>query len=333
MQKILEKLYQGHHLDQQQIEKIFLYIIKHKLSLIQITAILISMKIKGETLSEIVGAVNMLLTHVKYFPRPNKLFADIAGTGGDGSNTINISTASAIVAATCNVKIIKHGNRSMSGLIGSMDLLKNNNLNIEKNIYQARKDFDTLGICFLHAPHYHEILQYIAPIRQQLKIPTLFNIIGPLINPAKPPLALIGVYKKELLSPIIQALRILHYHRAAVVHCGGIDEVGLHDITYVAELHNGNIHNYTLQASDFGLNPQPIEKLYCHSLEQSSEDIKNLLQGKGQPTHIHVVAANVALLLKLFGYNDLRANTTLALDKIRQGIPYIFLKKLSKSKV
>lgn len=329
MQKILDILYQGNHLDQKQTEELFHGIITHKLSSIQIAAALISMRIKGETLSEIIGAVNTLLTYVTPFPRPKILFADITGTGGDNKNTINISTASAIVASTCNVKVIKHGNQSISGLTGSIDLLHRNHINIKNNtINQALKNFNILGICFLHAMQYHPILQHIMPIRKELKIPTLFNIIGPLINPAKPPLILIGVYKKELLFPIIQILKLFKYHRAAVVHCDGIDEVGLHAITHVAELHNTSIYNYTLQASDFGLDPQPMEKLRCHSIKESSEHMINLLQGKGNPTHKFVVAANVALLLKLFGYEDLRANTALALNKMHQGIPYIQFKKL-----
>lgn len=333
IQKILNILYTGNHLNQKQSEELFHNIIINKLSPIQIAAVLISMKIKGETLPEIIGAVKTLLTHVKPFPRPNGLFADITGTGGDGSNTINISTASAIIASTCNIKIIKHGNRSTSGLIGSMDLLQKNNINIKNDMYQSQKNFDILGICFLHAPQYHQIFQNVTPIRQQLKTPTLFNIIGPLINPAKPPITLIGVYKKELLSPIIQVLKLFKYHRAAVVHCGGIDEVGLHDITYVAELRNGKIYNYTLKASDFGLKPQPIKELYCHSLEQSSKYMINLLKGQGKPAHEFVVAANVALLLKLFGHNDLRTNVSLTLNKIHQGTPYQRLQLLSQSKI
>lgn len=329
MQQTLEQLYQGKNLNKNQSEMLLYNIITKKLSPIQITAALISMKIKGETIPEIIGAVNMLLKHSEYFPRPKDLFADIAGTGGDGSNTINISTASAIVASTCNIKIIKHGNRSASGLIGSMDLLQKNHLNIKHNIYQDRKNFDTLGICFLYAPQYHKTLKYVTPIRKQLKTPTLFNIIGPLINPARPVLTLIGVYKKQLLSPMIQILKILKYKRAVVVHCGGIDEVGLHDITYVAELNNENIYHYMLTASDFGLPPQPVEQLYCQSLEQSSIYMINLLKGKGKPAHTFVVAANVALLLKLFGYNNLRTNVQLVLDKIHQGTPYTCLKNLT----
>lgn len=333
MQDILETLYQGKKINQEQSEKLFYDIIKEKLSSIQIASALISMKTRGETSEEIMGAVNILLTHAKPFPRPNNLFADITGTGGDHSNTINISTASAIVASTCGAKIIKHGNCSISSLTGSIDFLEKYNLYIKTDVQQARKNFDTLGICFLYAPQYYEVLSRIMPIRKQLKTPTIFNIVGPLINPSKPSLTLIGVYKKELLSPMIQVLQLLKYDHAIVVHCGGIDEVGLHAPTHIAELHNNIVNYYILTASDFGLNPYPIEALCCHSKNQAHEYMINLLKGKGKPAHSAVIAANVALLLKLFGYSNLRDNTQLALDKIHHGIPYTCLLSLSKNRM
>lgn len=334
MQDILEILYQGKSINQKQSENLFYNIIKEKLSSIQIAAALISMKTRGETCEEIIGAVNILLTHAKPFPRPNNLFADITGTGGDNSNTINISTASAIVASTCGAKIIKHGNCSISSLTGSMDFLKKYDfLHIKKNVQQTRKNFDELGICFLYAPQYYKVLSRIMPIRKQLKTPTLFNIVGPLINPSKPSLTLIGVYKKELLSPMIQVLKLLKYDHAIVAHCGGIDEVGLHAPTHIAELHNNIINNYILTASDFGLDSYPIETLCCYSKNQAHEYIINLLKGKGEPAHSAVIAANVALLLKLFGYNNLYDNTRLALDKIHRGIPYDRLLSLSKNMI
>ncbi|WP_331828153.1 anthranilate phosphoribosyltransferase [Candidatus Blochmannia sp. SNP] len=333
MQNILETLYRGQNINQEQSEKLFHNIITEKLSSIQIASALISMKTRGETSEEIIGAVNILLTHAKPFPRPNNLFADITGTGGDNSNTINISTASAIVASTCGAKIIKHGNCSISSLTGSMDFLEKYNLHIKNDVQQSRKNFDELGICFLYAPQYYEVLSRIMPIRKQLKTPTLFNIVGPLINPSKPSLTLIGVYKKELLSPMIQVLQLLKYDHAIVVHCGGIDEVGLHAPTHIAELHNNTINNYVLTASDFGLDSYPIETLCCHSRNQAHEYMINLLRGKGEPAHSSVIAANVALLLKLFGYDNLRANTRLALDKIHHGIPYARLLSLSKNRI
>lgn len=333
MQNILETLYQGKNINQKQSETLLHCIIKEELSSIQITSALISMKIRGETYEEIIGAVNILLTHSKPFPRPNSLFADITGTGGDNSNTINISTTSAIVASTCGAKIIKHGNCSISSLTGSMDLLEKYNLHIDNNAQQARKNFDEFGICFLYAPQYYTVLHRIMPIRKQLKTPTLFNIVGPLINPSKPPLTLIGVYKRELLSPIIQVLKLLKYHRAIVVHCGGIDEVGLHSSTDVAELHNNVINNYILTASDFGLHSYPIETLRCYSKKQAHQYMIDILKGKGTPAHSAVIAANVALLLKLFGHDNLRANAQLALETMHHGIPYARLTALSQNRI
>ncbi|WP_159715352.1 anthranilate phosphoribosyltransferase [Blochmannia endosymbiont of Camponotus nipponensis] len=333
MQDILDILYRGKNLHQKQSEMLFHNIIEKKLSAIQVAAALISMKVRGETFEEIIGAVNMLLAHSKPFPRPNSLFADITGTGGDNSNTINISTASAIVASTCGAKIIKHGNCSISSLTGSTDLLEKHDVYIENSAQQALKHFDELGICFLHAPQYYTVLHHIMPIRKQLKTPTLFNIIGPLINPSKPPVTLIGAYKKELLLPMVQTLKLLKYNRAIVVHCGGIDEVGLHAPTHIAELRNDIINNYTLTASDFGLDSYPLETLCCNSRKQAYEHVINALKGKGQPAHSAVIAANVALLLTLFGYDNLRTNVQLALEKINHGIPYVRLMSLSKSRI
>lgn len=331
MQKILEKLYQGDHLNQAQYEKLLLGIMTKKLSSVQIAAVLISMKIRGETIEEIIEAARIILKHAKPFPKPDILFADITGTGGDGKNTINISTASAIVASTCNIKIIKHGNNSISSMIGSTDILTQfNNKHTKNQEYYNLKQFNELNICFLCASQYHTIFKHVMNIRKQLKIPTLFNIIGPLVNPARPTLALIGVYKKELLSLIINALKSLNYHHAIVVYCDGIDEVGLHAPTNVLELYNGVISDYIVTPSDFGLDLYPIHELYCDSKKNAYTYMINLLKGIGKKSHISTVAANVALLLKLFGYKDLRFNTKLALDKIYQGIPYTKLVDLAR---
>ncbi|CDL40032.1 Anthranilate synthase, amidotransferase component / Anthranilate phosphoribosyltransferase [Citrobacter freundii] len=127
------------------------------------------------------------------FPRPDYLFADIVGTGGDGSNSINISTASAFVAAACGLKVAKHGNRSVSSKSGSSDLLAAFGINLDMNADKSRQALDDLGVCFLFAPKYHTGFRHAMPVRQQLKTRTLFNVLGPLINPAHPPLALIGV--------------------------------------------------------------------------------------------------------------------------------------------
>ncbi len=221
LQPILEKLYQAQTLSQQESHQLFSAVVRGELKPEQLAAALVSMKIRGEHPNEIAGAATALLENAAPFPRPDYLFADIVGTGGDGSNSINISTASAFVAAACGLKVAKHGNRSVSSKSGSSDLLAAFGINLDMNADKSRQALDELGVCFLFAPKYHTGFRHAMPVRQQLKTRTLFNVLGPLINPAHPPLALIGVYSPELVLPIAETLRVLGYQRAAVVHSGG----------------------------------------------------------------------------------------------------------------
>ncbi len=236
-----EKLYQAETLSQQESHQLFSAVVRGEVKPEQLAAALVSMKVRGEQPQEIAGAATALLENAAPFPRPDYLFADIVGTGGDGSNSINISTASAFVAAACGLKVAKHGNRSVSSKSGSSDLLAAFGINLDMNADKSRAALDELGVCFLFAPKYHTGFRHAMPVRQQLKTRTLFNVLGPLINPAHPPLALIGVYSPELVLPIAETLRVLGYQRAAVVHSGGMDEVSLHAPTVVAELHNGKL--------------------------------------------------------------------------------------------
>lgn len=323
-QIILENLYQGKKIDYEQSCYLFQCIIKQKLTTEQISAALISMKVRGECFQEIAGAATIMLNKIKYFPRPKYLFADIVGTGGDYKNSINISTASAIVAAGCGIKVAKHNNKSISSISGSSDILELFGVNLDMSAEKSRKLLDKLGICFLFAPKYNDFFNKdILKVRNLLKTRTLFNIVGPLLNPAKPKIALIGVYSKKLLYPIAQTLKMLNYKRAAVIHSGGMDEVTLHDITQVVELKYNKIKSYSLSAEDFGLKHQSELLLKTKSIKENYEIISKLLQGKGDFIHESVIAANVALLLKLFGNENLRKNTCLALDEIRSGKPYI----------
>ncbi len=260
LQPILEKLYQAQTLSQQESHQLFSAVVRGELKPEQLAAALVSMKIRGEHPNEIAGAATALLENAAPFPRPDYLFADIVGTGG-GQQQHNISTASAFVAAACGLKVAKHGNRCVSSKSGSSDLLAAFGINLDMNADKSRQALDELGVCFLFAPKYHTGFRHAMPVRQQLKTRTLFNVLGPLINPAHPPLALIGVYSPELVLPIAETLRVLGYQRAAVVHSGGMDEVSLHAPTIVAELHDGEIKSYQLTAEDFGLTPYHQEQL------------------------------------------------------------------------
>lgn len=322
MQLILEKLYRAESMNQQESQQLFNAIVRGKLEPSQLAAALISMKIRGEHPDEIAGAARALLADAQPFPRPNYPFADIVGTGGDGTNRINISTASAFVAAACGAKIAKHGNRSVSSRSGSSDLLAAFGIRLDLPAQEARNALDDLGVCFLFAPQYHSGFRHAMPVRQQLKTRTLFNVLGPLINPARPPLALIGVYSPELVLPIAETLRMLDYQRAAVVHGGGMDEVAIHTTTQVAELNDCEIARYLLTPQSFGLKSHPLEALLGGTPEENRDIVARLLQGKGDLAHAAAVAANVALLLKLFGHEDLRQNAQRALDVIHSGQAY-----------
>ncbi|MDA5479544.1 anthranilate phosphoribosyltransferase [Yersinia intermedia] len=316
---LLEKLFQAKSLTQAESQILFSSIVRGELEASQLAAALISMKVRGETPAEIAGAAQALLADAQPFPRPDYLFADIVGTGGDGTNSINISTASAFVAASCGVKVAKHGNRSVSSRSGSSDLLAAFGIRLDMSAEQSRLALDELGVCFLFAPQYHTGFRHAMPVRQQLKTRTLFNVLGPLINPARPPLALIGVYSPELVLPIAQTLQVLGYQRAAVVHGGGMDEVAIHAPTQVSELNNGSIESYELAPEDFGLNRYSLGALQGGAPEENRDILARLLQGKGEPAHAAAVAANVALLLKLHGQENLRHNAQQALEMIHSG--------------
>ncbi|CAM3418735.1 anthranilate phosphoribosyltransferase [Xenorhabdus nematophila ATCC 19061] len=322
MQLIFDKLFSAQTLTQQESQQLFTAMIHGELSDAQLSAVLVSLKLRGEQPHEIAGAAQAFLANAAPFPRPDYTFCDIVGTGGDGSNSINISTASAFIAAACGLKIAKHGNRSISSRSGSSDLLAAFGIALDTSAEDSRKALDDIGVCFLFAPQYHTGFRHAVHVRQQLKTRTLFNILGPLINPARPSLSLIGVYSPDLVEPIARTLQVLGYQRAAVVHSGGMDEVALHAPTQVAELNHGEIRQYQLTAADFGLPGYPLSSLQGGTPEENRDILAKLLQGCGNKAHADAVAANVALLMKIHGQEDLRENTQLALNTIYSGQAY-----------
>ncbi|KGQ34800.1 anthranilate phosphoribosyltransferase [Gallibacterium genomosp. 2] len=329
-QQILEQLFNGTSLSREQSKQLFTAVVQGELSNEQLAGALIALKLKGETVDEISGAVTALQAAAEPFPTPDYVFADIVGTGGDGANTINLSTASAIIAASMGAKVAKHGNRSVSSKTGSSDVLAALGARLDLDATTARKALDEIGICFLFAPQYHRGFKHAVPVRQALKTRTIFNILGPLINPAKPKHQLLGVYDEKLLQPYAETALTLGHQHSIVVHGAGLDEVALHAETQVAEIYQGKIERYTLTAEDFGLKPQPLDAIRGGEPEQNAQYIRALLQGKGEPAHVNAVAANTALLLRLFGYQDLKQTTQQVLEQIASGNAYKTLEKLSQ---
>lgn len=330
MQTIFDTLYNREILTQQQSKQLFSSIIKGELEPVQLAGALVAMKIRGEMPSEIAGAAEALLADAKPFPKPDYLFADIVGTGGDGSNSINISTASAFVAASAGLKIAKHGNRSVSSRSGSSDLLATFGINLNMEAEDSRKALDDLNLCFLFAPHYHTGFKHAMPVRQQLKTRTIFNVLGPLINPARPPLAMIGVYAEHLVEPIAEVLKTLGYKRALVVHGNGMDEVAVDSETYVAELNQGKVITYHVSPEDFGLPRYSQSDLEGGDPEENGRLITQLLQGHGEKAHNAAVAMNVAMLMRLFGHEVLRDNAQESLKVIASGEAFNLVNKLAK---
>ncbi|ADP67254.1 anthranilate phosphoribosyltransferase [Buchnera aphidicola] len=329
MRNILLKIYDSKFLNQEESYQLFTLISSGKITDIKLASILTAMKIRGESIEEITGAIKAFLDKMKYFPKPDYIFSDIVGTGGDAKNTINISTMSAFVAATCGLKIIKHCNQRISSKSGSSDILEKFNINLNASPEKSRKTLDQLNICFLFAPKYHDGFKYSNNVRTALKTKTIFNFLGPFLNPATPPLSVIGVYNKNLINIAVNILKNLQYKRAIVLHSDNTDEVTLHGTTYVSELLNKKIISYQLQPESFGLKMHPKKILKINSLEENYHIIKEIMKGKGSKLYEELIAVNVAMLLKVFGYENLKENTKLALNKIRSGDVYKHIRNVA----
>ncbi|MCP4326374.1 MAG: anthranilate phosphoribosyltransferase [Psychromonas sp.] len=328
---ILEQLYQGRSLSTEQSQTFFEKVVKGEVDPIVLSSALTALKMKGETIDEITGAANALLAQAKAFPRPDYPFTDIVGTGGDGLGTINISTASAIVAASCGLKVCKHGSRSVSSKSGSSDLLAAFGLNLDMSAETARQCLDELNLCFIFAPAYHAGMRFAGPVRAALKTRSIFNLLGPLVNPARPDFELMGVYAPELLKPIAQVHQKLGMKRVMVVFGSGLDEVALHGDTQVAELIDGKIKEYTLTPADFGVETYPIESIFGGTPEENKIITEQILQGKGTDAQQAAVAVNTSALLVLNGLaDDFKSGATMALDAMNSGKPLQLVKKLAE---
>ncbi|MFC6440386.1 anthranilate phosphoribosyltransferase [Bowmanella sp. JS7-9] len=323
MTPLFEQLYAGQALTQQQSEAFFADVVNGKISEIELTAMLTALKFRGETPAEIAGAAAALINNANPFPRPDYPFADIVGTGGDGHNTINISSAAAMVAASCGVKVAKHGNRSVSSKSGSADLYGEFGMDLAMSAETARACLDEANLAFLFAPQYHAGIKHAMPVRQTVKSRTLFNLLGPLANPARPTHMMIGVYSPDLLVPFANTLRLLGYQRAVVVHGSGLDEVALHGATQVVFVDGDTLLESVLHPADFGLQEYSLKDIEGGEPAQNKALIEAVLRGHGEAAHRDAVAANAGLLLYLCNQADTLATATqLALQAMASGKPY-----------
>ena len=293
-------------------------------------AILTAIQAKGVSTEELVGMAGVLQSqltegHEDAETRGRKdaknsatPLIDTCGTGGDGASTFNISTAVAFVAAASGVKVAKHGNRSASSKAGSADVLEALGIDLNASPEKVRSAVDEIGITFLFAPGWHPALKAVAALRKTLKVRTIFNLLGPLVNPMAPTGQIIGVYDPLLVETIAKALSQLGVRRAIAVHGRErLDEAGLADLNDLAVVENQQVHCLVLNPTELGLTPAPTAALVGGDVLENAEILKAVLQGKGTQAQQDVVALNAALALEVGEAID---GTTDILERFAKGI-------------
>lgn len=296
---------------------------------IEVAALLSALKTRGESPAEIAGAARAMREGAVPFARPSGPVADTCGTGGDGAGTINISTAAAFVAAAAGLPVAKHGNRAISGKCGSADVLERAGVQVEVAPVVARRCLDDAGICFLFAPAYHPGMRNAAGVRRTLRTRTVFNLLGPLANPARPDVQLVGVYAPHLVRPAAETLAQLGVASALVVHGSGLDEIALHGPTRAVRVERGILESIEFTPGDAGLRTRPLHALHAPAPDESGTWLTRLLAGHGDDAHSEAVALNAGALLWVSGNaTSLRAGTTMALDLLRSGAPRERLEQL-----
>lgn len=286
----------------------------------QIGGFLIALRMKGESVEEITGAAQVMRELAVPVTISSPQAVDIVGTGGDGSNLFNVSTASSLVVAAAGGHVAKHGNRSVSSSSGAADLLEACGVNLELTPEQVGRCIDEVGVGFMFAPQHHSAMKYAIGPRREMALRTLFNVLGPLTNPANARHYLLGVYSRELCLPMAQALQALGAEHAMVVHASdGLDELSLAAPSYVAELHEGDVHEYELTPEQAGLTRQSLEGLQVTSREESLAIIQAAFAGEHAKA-MDMIALNAgAALYCADQVTDLAAGVALARQTMQAG--------------
>ncbi|GBF86820.1 anthranilate phosphoribosyltransferase [Aphanothece sacrum FPU3] len=297
-------------------------------------AILTAIQANGVSANELAGMAQVLQAQSLYQTPINHSDAiiDTCGTGGDGASTFNISTAVAFVAAAAGVKVAKHGNRSASSKVGSADVLEYLGVNLGASISQVEGALNEVGVTFLFAPGWHPAMKHVAPLRKTLKIRTVFNLIGPLVNPLRPTGQVIGVYSPQFIIPMAEALNQLGISKAMVVYGREkLDEAGLGDITDVGLLKDKTVISGELNPVKLGLETAPLSSLKGGDVPENGAILKAILQGKGTQSQQDAVVLNACLALQvgdIVPWEDHYQGIEMARDILNSGIAWKKLEEL-----
>ena len=320
IQQALARLLDGHDLSREEARGVMGSIMNGEATQAQIAGFLIALRTKGETADEIAGCAEAMREHaLPVRPRRNDL-VDTAGTGGDGARTINISTAAALVAAAAGAGVAKHGNRAVSSACGSADVLEALGFDLDLTAERVAQSIDELGFGFLFAPTHHPAMRHAAPVRSELAARTVFNVLGPLTNPAGARAQVVGVYAPELVRTIAEVLAQLGATRAFVVHgAGGIDELSPSGPNFVCEVVNGDIRAHNIDPLEFGLPRCDPAELRGGSPEENAAAIRGVFAGEDGGRR-SAILLNAAGAIAASGHaDDLREVLELAREAVDSG--------------
>lgn len=325
----INKIVDRQNLTQVEAQQVMELIMSGQTSPEQIAALITGLRMKGETVDEVTGFAQVMRDKATSITTKHDRVIDTCGTGGDGANTFNISTTTAFVLAGLGIPVAKHGNRSVSSKCGSADLLEAIGVNLSTDPQGVSQCLDEVGIGFLYAPALHGAMKYAVGPRKEIGIRTIFNILGPLTNPARAKLQLMGVYLPELTEMLAEVLARLGTTRALVLHGqGGLDEASIAGETKVTEVHQGQIQTYVIEPEDFGIQRMPVAAIVGGAAQDNALITTAVLQGQPGP-HRNVVILNAALGIKAAGITeDLREAANLAQVSLDSGAAYAKLEQL-----
>ena len=301
----IRRVVEGNHLNRSEAESVMETLMSGQATDAQIASFLTALRMKGETVEELIGFARVIRSRVSAV-RPSahvgaalsgterEMLVDTCGTGGDATGTFNISTATAFVVAGAGVRVAKHGNRSVSSLCGSADVVEALGIRIDLSPEAVGRCIDEAGIGFLYAPLLHTAMRYVMLARREIQIRTVFNLLGPLCNPAQAAAQVVGVYGEKLTEMMAQVLCALGSQRAFVVHgSDGLDEITITGESKVSEVREGKVLTYYVAPEDFGLRRAPIEEIHGGDARRNAEIIREILSGSGGPKR-DVVVLNAA---------------------------------------
>jgi anthranilate phosphoribosyltransferase len=320
MKALIALVAEGNHLTEAQAETAMALMMAGDATPAQVAAFLMALRIKGETVDEITGCARVMRQRATAVPHSRSLAVDTCGTGGDKSNTFNISTTAAFVVAGAGVPVAKHGNRAASSLTGSADVLEALGVNLTLTAAQVGQCIDQVGIGFMFAPALHTSMKHVAPVRREIGMRTIFNLLGPLTNPAAAQAQVMGVFGPNLTEPLARVLGNLGVKHALVVHgLDGVDELSISGPSVVSEIQDGFVHSYRVVPEDVGIARAPREYIRGGTKEENAGITEAVLGGESGPRRDVVLLNAAAALLAADKVRTLREGVALAEQSIDSG--------------